>query len=323
MLASSLDAVIAIDGDGRVLTFNRAAEETFGYGGDEALGRDVAELIIPPSLRDRHHAALARHLETGARTILNRRVELTAMRADGSELPVELTVTRVPVDGPPTFAAYVRDITERQRARQELLTSRARIVEVGDRERRRIERNLHDGAQQRLLAIGLLLRQLAMSPDLPASLRGLVDLAQEESGTAGAELRELARGIHPATLTETGLAGALRGLALRAPLEVDVDALDERLPESVEIALYYVAAEALANVIRHAGASRAAITLAVDGGTVRLQVRDDGVGGADVAAGSGLSGLRDRVEAIGGALSVGAGEEGGTVVTATAPAPPA
>jgi signal transduction histidine kinase len=280
----------------------------------------VAELIIPPSLRDRHYAALARHLETGARTILNRRVELTAMRADGSEFPVELTVTRVPLHGPPTFAAYVRDITERERARQELLASRARIVEVGDRERRRIERNLHDGAQQRLLAIGLLLRQIAMSPELPAELRALVDLAQEESGTASAELRELARGIHPATLSETGLAGALRGLALRAPLPVDVEVTDERLPDSVEIAFYYVAAESLANVIRHAGASRAAITLAVVDGTAHLHVVDDGVGGADLDAGSGLSGLVDRVEAIGGGLEVGAGDGGGTVVTATAPA---
>src|SRR4051812_18100784 len=287
MLASSLDAVIAIDAGGRVLTFNVAAEETFGYAADEALGRDVAELIIPPSLRDRHYAALARHLETGARTILNRRVELTAMRADGSEFPVELTVTRVPLEGPATFAAYVRDISERTRARQELLASRARIVEVGDRERRRIERNLHDGAQQRLLSIGLLLRQIAMSPELPPSLRQLVDLAQEESGTASAELRELARGIHPATLSETGLAGALRGLALRAPLPVTVDVTDERLPDSVEIAFYYIAAEALTNVVRHARASSAAIALAVLDGAARLEVRDDGVGGADLAAGSG------------------------------------
>jgi PAS domain S-box-containing protein len=302
-----------------VLTFNHAAQQTFGYRAEDALGRDIALLIIPPALRDRHYAALARHLETGAQVILNRRVELTGMRADGSEFPVELTVTRVPVDGPPTFAAYLRDITERERSRRELLASRARIVEVGDRERRRIERNLHDGAQQRLVAIGLLLRQLAMTPELPANVRELVDIAQAEAGTAIDELRELARGIHPATLTETGLGAALRGMALPAPLPVTVDVGDERLPDSVEIALYYVATEALTNVIRHAGARRAEITLAVSDDTVELRVRDDGVGGAALDGGTGIAGLVDRVEAVGGTLSVAEADGGGTVVTATAP----
>jgi PAS domain S-box-containing protein len=319
MLASSLDAVIAIDATGRVLTFNSAAEQTFGYRAEDALGQDVAQLIIPPSLRARHYAAFARHLETGGQTILNRRVELTGMRADGSEFPVELTVTRVPLEGPPTFAAYLRDIEERERVRRELLASRARIVEVGDRERRRIERNLHDGAQQRLLSIGLMLRQLSRSPDLPPAVSELIDQAQEEAGLAITELRELARGIHPATLTETGLAAALRGLALRAPLPVLVDVTEERVPDSVEIAFYFVAAEALANVVRHSGAREAEITLALADGMAQLRVRDDGAGGADLEGGSGLRGLVDRVEAIGGSLSVATAEGGGTTVTATAP----
>ena len=162
MLASSLDAVVTIDATGRVLTFNPAAEQTFGYTSAEACGRDIATLIIPPSLRDRHYQALARHLESGERTILGRRVELTGMRSDGSEFPVELTVTRVPLDGPPVFTAYLRDITERKHAENELRASRARVIESGDRERRRIERNLHDGAQQRLVAIRLLLWRLGM-----------------------------------------------------------------------------------------------------------------------------------------------------------------
>ena len=162
MLASSLDAVVTIDARGRVLMFNRAAERTFGYRADEALGRDIAELIIPATLRERHHRALACHLQTGEQTILNRRVELFGLRADGTEFPVELTVTRVPLDGPPTFTAYLRDITDRRRAEQALRASRARVVASADRERRRIERNLHDGAQQRLLSIGVLLRRLAL-----------------------------------------------------------------------------------------------------------------------------------------------------------------
>jgi len=319
MLASSLDAVVTIDGTGRVLTFNRAAERTFGYAAADALGRDVAELIIPPALRERHYAALSRHVETGERTILNRRVELTGLRADGSEFPVELTVTRVPIDGPPTFTAYLRDITERKRAQVELQSSRARVVESADRERRRIERNLHDGAQQRLVGISLLLRRAAMEQDVPVPLLELIDRAQEEAGHAIAELRELAAGIHPASLTESGLPTALRGLALRAPLEVAVDVPDTRFPESVEIALYYVASEALANVAKYARANRVELTLTSFDDRAILRVADDGVGGADLDGGSGLAGLSDRLQAIGGSLTVESAPGAGTSVTAVAP----
>jgi PAS domain S-box-containing protein len=319
MLASSLDAVVTIDETGRVLTFNNAAEATFGYSAEDAHGRDVAELIIPPSLRERHYNALARHLDTGERTILNRRVELTGMRADGSEFPVELTVTRVPLAGPPTFTAYLRDITERKRAEAELQASRARVVESADRERRRIERNLHDGAQQRLVAIGLLLRRAAMERDTPAALRELIDRAQEEAGQAIAELRELAAGIHPASLTESGLPTALRGLALRAPVNVVVEVPEQRFPDSVEVALYYVAAEALANVAKYAQATRVGLVLGAADGHVTLRIADDGIGGADVANGSGLAGLSDRLQAIGGSLTVASAPGAGTTVTAVAP----
>jgi PAS domain S-box-containing protein len=318
MLASSLDAVVTIDASGHVLTFNRAAETTFGYSSDEALGRDVAELIIPPAMRQRHYTALAGHLETGSRTILNRRVELTGMRADGSEFPVELTVTGVPIDGPPTFTAYLRDITERKRAERELRASRARIVESADRERRRIERNLHDGAQQHLLAVGLLLRRLAME-HLPAATAAQVDAVQEEVGRAITELRELARGIHPAVLTESGLASALRGLALRSPLDVVVDLPHQRLPESVEVAFYYVATEAVVNAGKHAGAGRVELALSIGDDSATLRIVDDGHGGADFGRGSGLVGLTDRLEAIGGSLSLTSAPDAGTTLIAVAP----
>jgi PAS domain S-box-containing protein len=315
MLESSLDAVVTIDAAGRVITFNRAAEETFGYPAQAALGQDIAELIIPPALRARHRAALASHVETGSRTILNRRVELTGMRADGSEFPVELTVTRVPLDGPPTFTAYLRDITDRRRAELELRDSRARVVESGDRERKRIERNLHDGAQQRLLAIGILLRRMAMEP---SPFADLIETAQQEVGHAITELRDLAAGIHPASLTEAGLATALRGLALRAPFEVTVQVPGERLPEPVEVAFYYVAAEALANAGKHAGAHRVEIALSIDASAATLRIADDGAGGADPKRGGGLLGLRDRLEAIDGSLTVASAPGTGTTVTAVA-----
>ena len=319
MLASSLDAVVTIDADGRVLTFNPAAEATFGYREQDALGRDVADLIIPPSLRDRHRRALGNHLRAGTRTIIDRRVELTGMRADGSEFPVELTVTRVGLDGPPTFTAYLRDITDRKRAEAELRASRTRVLEVADRERRRIERNLHDGAQQRLVAIGILLRRVALEPGMPAAMAELVELAQAEVGRAIAELRELAAGIHPAALSETGLGGALHGLALRSPFDVVLDVPEARLPESVEVAFYYVAAEALANAAKHANAGRVDISLLQGDGEATLRVRDDGAGGADAGGGSGLTGLADRIEALGGHLAVESPPGGGTTLTAVAP----
>ena len=319
MLASSLDAVVTIDAGGRVLTFNRAAEETFGYPAAAALGRDVAELIIPSALRQRHYQALARHLDSGEHTILGRRVELTGMRADGSEFPVELTVTRVPLDGPPTFTAYLRDITERKHAESELRASRARVIEASDRERRRIERNLHDGAQQRLVAIGLLLGRLAMEADTPAPLKEVIELARAEASRAIVELRELARGIHPAALTESGLATALRALASRSPLETSVEATELRLPDSVEIALYYVAAEALANVAKYAQATNVEIALSTADGLATLRVADDGIGGADPERGSGLTGLSDRLGAIGGSLAVSSSQGAGTTIVAVAP----
>jgi signal transduction histidine kinase len=251
---------------------------------------------------------------------MDRRVELTGLRSDGSEFPVELTVTRVPLDGPPLFTAYLRDITDRKRTEAELRASRTRVVESADRERRRIERNLHDGAQQRLVSINLLLHQVARA-ELDGASRELVSLVQEEAGRAIEELRELARGIHPASLTDGGLRNALVGLGRRSALEVTVDAPDGRLPASVEVALYYVAAESLANVAKYAGIDRASVTVTVTETEATLTVVDEGAGGADPGDGTGLAGLVDRIEAIGGRLEVHSPAGGGTTVVAVAPLP--
>src|SRR5262249_6132661 len=153
MLEAALDAVVTIGHDGRVLGWNHAAEAIFGYPQDEAIGRELAELIVPPSLREAHRDGLVRYVETGRPVVLDRRGELTGMRRDGSEFPVELAITRIGLTGMPTFTAYLRDITDRVEAERELRASRARLVEVADAERRRIQRNLHDGAQQRLTSV--------------------------------------------------------------------------------------------------------------------------------------------------------------------------
>ena len=240
------------------------------------------------------------------------------MRSDGSEFPVELTVTSVPLDGPPVFTAYLRDINDRQRAERELIESKARIVESADRERKRIERNLHDGAQQRLVAILLMLRRMSQD-ELPAAVREPLALATEETGRAIEELRELVRGIHPVALTESGLGTALRGLAQRSPLDVEVDIPERRLPEPIEVAFYYVTAESLANVAKYAQARTVTVSLSTNDGVAELRVSDDGVGGANPDGGSGFAGLVDRMEALGGTLHVHSPAGEGTTVTATVP----
>ena len=320
ILESALDCIITIDDRGRVLEFNGAAEETFGYKTDQIVGREMAELIVPPSLRDEHREGFARYMETGEAHVLGRRLELAGMRADGSEFPVELTITRIRLPGPPVFTGYLRDITERKRAEQELRASRVRLVEAQDAERRRLERNLHDGAQQRLASLALSLR-LARDRlgDGDGEAAELLASAGEELGLALDELRELARGIHPAVLSERGLRPALEGAAARAPLPVELTVCDGRLPEAIEVAVYYVVLEALANVVKYAGASTATVSVARADGAVVVEVGDDGVGGADAAKGSGLSGLADRVEALGGALEVESATDGGTRVRAEIP----
>jgi signal transduction histidine kinase len=214
------------------------------------------------------------------------------------------------------LAAQVREQLEEVRA------SRTRIVEASDAERRRVERNLHDGAQQRLVALSLALRraQAQLPADAGPELTTTLTSASEQLKTALAELRQLARGIHPAILTEAGLEPALRALCRESdvPVTVHLD-LPERLPEPVEVAAYFVAAEALANVAKYADAGRVALRADVDGDQLRIEIVDDGRGGADPAAGSGLRGLADRVAALSGRLDVRSRIGEGTRVVARLP----
>jgi signal transduction histidine kinase len=202
----------------------------------------------------------------------------------------------------------------------ELRGSRARIVEAGDTERRRLERNLHDGAQQRLVGVALQLRLLQRRIGAhPAEAEALATAASDELGRSLQELRELARGIHPAVL-EHGLESALNALATRSPVATSVsyDATD-RLPKPVELAAYFVAAEALTNVAKYAHATAATVCVSSNGHDAVIEIADDGVGGADDGRGSGLRGLADRVEALDGNLRVSSPEGAGTVVTAELP----
>ena len=205
-------------------------------------------------------------------------------------------------------------------ARADLSASRARLVKAGDEQRRKLERNLHDGAQQRLVSLALTIRLarrlLETKPEaVAASLEG----AANELDLALEELRELARGLHPAALTEQGLGPALAHLAKRLPIQVDVKATNERLPENIEATAYYIVSEALTNVVKHAQATKAKVDMTLADDVLRFEVTDDGRGGADPFAGSGILGLRDRAEAVGGTLFVISPPGKGTVVTAQIP----
>jgi signal transduction histidine kinase len=203
----------------------------------------------------------------------------------------------------------------------EQAASRARIVEAGDAERRRLERNLHDGAQQRLVSLSLALRlaRTRLASDRDAAAKAM-DEAAGELAVALEELRELARGIHPAVLTDRGLKAAVEALAVRAPVPVDIsDITHERMPESVEVAAFYVISESLANIGKYASASAArASAVRIDGRLV-VEVEDDGIGGADPTKGSGLRGLADRVAALSGNLEVASEKGRGTCVRAEIP----
>ena len=204
---------------------------------------------------------------------------------------------------------------------EELRASRARIVEAGTAERRRLERNLHDGAQQRLVALSLTMRlaqgKLRKDPD---TAEQLLTGAQEELSRALEELRELARGIHPAVLSDRGLEPALEALAGRSPVPVQLDGTPrERLPPAVEAAAYFVVAEALTNVVKYANASQARVQVSRLNGHAVVEVADDGVGGADPDRGSGLRGLADRISALDGTLELRSPEGAGTLLRAEIP----
>jgi signal transduction histidine kinase len=212
------------------------------------------------------------------------------------------------------------DITDRKRHEDELRRSRARLVEASDVERRRLERNLHDGAQQRLVSLSLMLRLAqARAASEPEQAEKLLSQASEELAQALEELRELARGIHPAVLSDRGLSAALEALVSRTPLAVDLELLDDRLPEPVEAAAYYVVSEALANVAKYAEASSVAVSIASVNGHAVVEIADDGRGGADPTKGSGLRGLVDRVEALDGRLHVESAPGKGTRIRAEIP----
>jgi PAS domain S-box-containing protein len=321
VLAAALDAVVTIDDQSRVTYANGAFEQTFGCRAADVIGRELAELIIPPGQREAHRHGLARYLATGEARILDRRIEVVAQRADGTGFPAEVTVTRTGLPGEPSFTGYIRDITERQRAQQELMASRARLVAASDAARQRVTRDLHDGAQQWFVT-ALINLQLAGQKweSAPARARELLDLARRDAQHGVDDLREIAAGIHPAILTQRGLAAAIGSLAARLPIPVGIDVPDTRLPGPVEVSVYFFCSEGLTNVVKHAQASQAWVRVEIGDGRCRAEVRDDGIGGARPRSeSSGLTGLRDRIGALGGTMEILTPGQGGTTLRALIP----
>jgi PAS domain S-box-containing protein len=303
LLESTIDAVYAVDASGRVLFANPAALRILGYGAEqELIGRDSHATI-------HHHRPDGRPFPEADCPLLAPRSSGAAVRVeedwfvrkDGTFVPVAYSSAPVNIDGRRGAVVVFRDVSDRRRA--------ARIVEATLEERRRLGRDLHDGAQQRLINVIVALQLAAQKAD--AEARVLVADALAATQLAIDDLRALAAGLHPSVLTHHGLRAAVSSLTGPMPLAVEIDLPDERFGDLVEGTAYFVIAEALANVAKHSGASHARVSGARDGDRLAIEVVDDGRGGALVGAGSGLSGLVDRVAAIGGTLSVESGLGGG------------
>jgi PAS domain S-box-containing protein len=307
-----------IDTQGRIVRFNQTLGQLAGVPElPEIREKCFWEVFIVPEEAD----DVRRQLESLAAEGAAGEHENRWRAAGGGQAVVAWTTTPLLDEhGRPNFLISGVEITERKRQEEELRRSRARLVQAADAERRRLERNLHDGAQQRLVSLSLALRlaqaKLKTDPDEASSLLGS---ASEELAQALEELRELARGIHPAVLSDRGLSAALEALAGRAPLPVEILAPEERLPPPVEAAAYYVVSEALTNVAKYAQASSVDVRVTRLNGHAVVEVADNGVGGADPLQGSGLRGLADRVEALDGRLHVESAPGRGTVVRAEIP----
>ncbi len=297
---------------------NQAFRDTLGWPDATIVRSSVLDLIDED---DGYFARMA--IASAANGVASAQRESRWYRAGGGSLIVDWTATPVAdVTGrePSLVLLSGVDVTHRRRQEKEIRASRTRIIEAADEARRLLERNLHDGAQQRLVALSVSLR-LAESKVVsdPERAEATIRAAREELAAALEELRELARGIHPAVLTDRGLAAAVEALVVRTPLPVTVTMPDDRLPPAIEAAAYYVVAEAITNIVKYAGARSVEVTLEADDTRVLVSVRDDGCGGADPDSGTGLRGLRDRLAALDGMLEVESPPDGGTLVLAQIP----
>ncbi|HUF02189.1 MAG TPA: PAS domain S-box protein [Gaiellaceae bacterium] len=312
--------LVAVDADAVVAEHlnNRSFLEAFGWAEHELVGKSFLGLI---AREDDEGARMT--IASAAKGIAQPEQESIWYDRAGNERIVAWTARPVlDPSGRHLVLVSGTDVTVRRRHEEEIRASRTRLVEAEDEARRKLERNLHDGAQQRLVALSVALRLAESKLELdPPRAASLLAGARAELGHALEELRELARGIHPAVLTARGLGAALESLVSRMPIPVELEHPDERLAPAVEAAAYYVVAESLTNVAKYAQASEAAVHVSRRDGRVVVTVTDDGIGGANPESGSGLRGLADRVAALDGVLAVESPPGAGTRVRAEIPVP--
>jgi PAS domain S-box-containing protein len=322
--------VVVVDRDGIIVDsgvdeslagVNEAFREALGWPDEELVRRSVLELIDPDD------GTLARAaIASAANGQASPERETKWLKSNGEHLLIAWTATPV-ADVTLREESLVLlsgiDVSERRRQDEEIRASRTRIIEAADHARRVLERNLHDGAQQRLVALSVSLRLAEARAAIdPSGAATIIGAAREELAAALEELRELARGIHPAVLTDRGLTAAIEALIVRTPLPVEVKTPLERLPAPIEAAVYYVVSEAITNIVKYAGATAIEVTVEAAEGRVTATVNDDGCGGADPTSGTGLRGLRDRLAALDGTLTVDSPANGGTRIGAEIPLEP-
>jgi PAS domain S-box-containing protein len=323
-----------VDGDDRIAFVNDAAFRLLRYDGDhELVGRPSHDTV-----HWKHPDGSPYPAEDCPITHATRRGEPIRMerdwwvRKDGSMVPISIHCVPMAIDGRMGTAMTFHDLSasvqaEEERRRfdvervrlSEVRASRARIVEAADEQRRRLVRDLHDGAQSGLVRVVLSLELALRRGDVPGDVRSLVGDALGDARSSIDELRELAHGIHPSVLTRSGLPAAVAALADRAPVPLLIEIADERYPKSVESAAYFVAAEALTNIAKYAQASTARVAATQADGHLVVTIDDDGVGGAELSAGSGLAGLADRLAALDGTLTVSSPPGEGTHIRAEIP----
>jgi PAS domain S-box-containing protein len=339
ILRATLDCIVSIDADGRILEFNPAAERTFRYTREQVLGKDVADIIIPAAVRGAHRRGMRRYLTTGETSLLDKRVQVTAMRSDGTEFPAELTVTHVRLAQQSIFCACVRDITKEKCAEQELRryadelrTASRQLVEVQESERRTLASTLHDLVGQKLTALSINLNIVkaksaaAAATQTSARLDDSLKLVEETIES----IRDVMAKLRPAVLDDYGLMPALRWYAEQSsartgvPTAVIEQGPRRRLPPAAEEALFRIAQESLANVAKHAHAGHATLTFHVTPQASSLTIADDGCGFDSTVRqqpardhGWGLMIMRERAATVGAELSVESAPGRGTRVIVT------